>query len=429
MADNCNGCGRCRTESLDERMCPIFRISHAEEASPRAKANLMRGLLRGSLKPDALTTEEMKRIADLCVHCHQCRVECPASVDIPKLMAEAKAQYVATNGLRTYELMLLRLETFTYWASYFASAANWALGNRQMRWVLEKLLGVAASRKLPRIARRSFLSLAPRLRLQRPSRNVGRKVAYFVDAYANLHDVQLAQALVAVMDHNGVEVYAPENQTSSGMTPLTFGAVDRARRLAQANIATLAEAVRQGYHIVATEPSAVMCLIREYPQLLGDEDARLVAANTSDACQYLWRMHQAGGLELDFRPLHVTVGYHVPCHARALPGGAAGEELLKLIPGLTVRRLEHGCSGMAGVFGLQRRNYRASLRIGRELIQAVRDPALVVGSTTCSACRLQMEQGTSKPTVHPMKLLALAYRRMPELETLLDSRSGDLLVS
>ncbi len=75
-------------------MCPIFRMNPREEASPRAKANLVRGLLSGNLPGDTLLQDACKEVADLCVHCHMCRLECPANVDIPKLMLEAKAAYV-----------------------------------------------------------------------------------------------------------------------------------------------------------------------------------------------------------------------------------------------------------------------------------------------------------------------------------------------
>ena len=97
-ARTCNGCGRCRTLAPEERMCPIFRFAPREEASPRAKANLLRAIFTGRLDAAELSQDRLKAVADLCVHCHQCRLECPAGVDIPKLMAETKAQYVATNG-------------------------------------------------------------------------------------------------------------------------------------------------------------------------------------------------------------------------------------------------------------------------------------------------------------------------------------------
>ena len=65
---------------------------------------------------------------------------------------------------------------------------------------------------------------------------------------------------------------------------------------------------------------------------------------------------------------------------------------------------------MAGLYGMKRENYRTSLRAGWELISAVREGPFQIGMTECSTCKIQMEQGTSKPTIHPIKLLALGLR-------------------
>jgi Fe-S oxidoreductase/FAD/FMN-containing dehydrogenase len=428
-ARNCNGCGRCRTLSPDERMCPIFRFAPREEASPRAKANLLRAILSGRLGPDAWNSDEFKEIADLCVNCHQCRLECPATVDIPKLVLEAKAQYVATNGLPLTDWILSRPEIVSAWGSRFSPLANWAFRSRRMRWLLEKLFGLAQGRKLPRFQHTSFLQRAHRRRLTRPTRRAGRKVLYFVDVYANWHDTQLAEAFVAILKHNSVGVYVHPGQRPAAMAAISMGAVDRAKAIAARNAAMLADAVRQGYHIVATEPTAALALKHEYRNLLDDDDTRLVAENTSEASSYLWQLHQSGDLELDLRPINFTVGYHLPCHLNALQVGSPGEHLLRLIPGLVVHRIEKGCSGMAGMFGMKRANYRSSLRAGWGLISALRDPEIQAGTTECSACKIQMEQGTSKPTIHPLKILALAYNLMPELEELLHTRSEELTVS
>ena len=104
-------------------------------------------------------------------------------------------------------------------------------------------------------------------------------------------------------------------------------------------------------------------------------------------------------------------------------------KLLKLIPGLHVEMLEKGCSGMAGTYGLKKKNYLNSLKMGFPLINAMRNTHIIAGTTECSTCKIQMEQGTTKPTVHPIKILALAYGLMPELENLLSRRSGDLVIS
>jgi Fe-S oxidoreductase/FAD/FMN-containing dehydrogenase len=429
VAANCNGCGRCRTQSPDSRMCPIFRLAPSEEASPRAKANLMRAVVGGQLDPAALTTDELKSIADLCVNCHQCRLECPAAVDIPKLMVECKSQYVASNGLDTTDWILVRLDSIAKWSSRLGPLSNWWLHTRWTRWILEKTVGIAQGRKLPRVASSSFLSRAARRRLTKPTRRTGGKVLYFVDLYANWYDVQLAEALVAVLEHNNIAVYVHPDQKPSGMARIALGDVERARKLAARNVRYLAEAVRQGYEIVCTEPSAALCLTHEYPNLLDDEDSKLVAEHSHEACSYLWGLHEAGKLELNFQPLNLSLGYHMPCHLKALEVGSPGENLLKLVKGVNVRRIERGCSGMAGTFGLKRENYRASLRAGWGLISAMRDPSVQLGTTECSTCKMQMEQGTSKPTIHPLKVLALAYGLMPEIEPLLTARSEELTIT
>ena len=428
-ARDCNGCGACRSQLSDVRMCPIFRFAPAEESSPRAKANLMRSILTGQLPPTTLTSDEFKAVTDLCVNCHMCRLECPASVDIPKLMMEGKGAYVRTNGLSTSDWFMSRVDRLSWLGSKLAPLANWAIANGPSRWLMEKTLGIAQRRKLPRFAARSFLRVAARRRLTRPTRRDVRKVLYFVDTYANYHDPQLAEALVAVLEHNGVAVYVHPGQLSSGMPMISLGALGKARRLAEHNIALLAEAVRQGYHVVATEPSAALALTHEYPSLVDDDDARLVAENTSEACTYLWKMHQAGNLQLDMRPVNATLGYHQPCHLKALGVGSPGENLLRLIPGLIVNRTENSCSGMAGTFGLKRENYRASLRAGRALINSLRSPRLQAGATECSACKMQMEQGAGKPTIHPVKMLALAYGLMPEVAELLSAQVEELIVT
>ncbi|MCE9554913.1 MAG: anaerobic glycerol-3-phosphate dehydrogenase subunit C [Planctomycetes bacterium] len=429
VAVNCNGCGACRSQLPEVRMCPIFRLGPREEASPRAKANLIRGILSGALPPSTVTRDDFKQVADLCVNCHQCRLECPANVDIPHLMTEAKAAYVAVNGLRPSDWLMARLDRLSALGCGVSWLANRAIANRQARWLLEKMIGIAQGRKLPRFARQTFLRRATRRRLTRPGGRGGLRVVLFLDIYANYHDTRLAQALVDVLEHNGVSVYVPTSQVQSGMTMISMGVIDRARKLATRNVRILAEAIRQGYHVVTTEPAAASCLVHEYPAILEDDDAKLVANNTSEACTYLWRMHQSGRLLLDMKPINGTLAYHMPCHLRSLDVGSPGENLLRLIPGLTVTRVEKGCSGMAGTYGLKREHYRASLRAGFELISALRDPKFQAGTTECSSCKMQMEQGTTKPTIHPIKLLAQAYGLWNSEESLLGLRGRDLVMT
>ncbi len=424
-ARNCNGCGRCRTMAPDTRMCPMFRLLPSEEASPRSKANLMRAIFSGTLPPETLAQDSFKEIVDLCVHCHQCRLDCPASVDIPKLMVEAKSQYFAVNGLRISDWIITRLDWLYEIIGLSPMITNFMLRNAASRWLLDRLFGISQVRKLPLMDRQTFLRWAQRNRLHKPTHQSTRRVVYFVDAYVNWNNVELGKALVHILKHHGIEVLVPPQQNVSGMSMITGGALSRAKRLAARNVERLAEWVRQGYQIITTEPSAALALSHEYLNLLDDKDAKLVAENTIDATNYLYQLHRHGELQLDFHPINASIGYHLPCHQRALGNDIPALELLRLIPGLQVQLLDKGCSGMAGTYGIKRKNYMRSIRMGFHLINAMRSPEIVAGATECSSCKIQMEQGTSKPTIHPLKILALAYGAMPELKDLLNRRSGE----
>jgi len=422
-ANSCNGCGRCRSNSPTERMCPMFRSTRGEEASPRAKANLVRGLLSGKLPLHFAESDELKEIADLCFHCHQCKIDCPASVDIPKLMVEIKAQYTATNGLRLNDRLLSRLDLLTALASRIPRLANWGLENRYARWLLEKTTGIAQGRRLPSIARQPFMRWAAKNRLTRLNRGAGRKVLYLVDHYANWNNPLVGMALVQVLQHQNVEVYVPPWQSVTFMAKIIMGDIEKVRRMIAPQIRQLAEAVRQGYQIVTTEPTAALCLKFEYVQILDNEDAKLVAANTWDAGQYLVQMHTNNELELDIKPLTTSVIYHTPCHLRALDQNHSGMRLLNLIPGLAVQHADAGCSGMAGTYGMRKQTYRTSLRVGWGLISKMQETTAQIGSTECTACKLQMEQGIDKPTIHPIALLAYAYGKLPEVRPWIQSRN------
>ena len=73
---------------------------------------------------------------------------------------------------------------------------------------------------------------------------------------------------------------------------------------------------------------------------------------------------------------------------------------------------------------------RAVTKFGQLLRDCLMCPTLDgSGVTECSACKIQMEQGTTKPTIHPLKMLALSYGLMPEVSKLLTARSGELIVT
>lgn len=430
-AVRCNGCGTCRIQTEPLRMCPFVLPNGPEELTPRAKANLVRRTLTGAASADLLADASARAVLDSCFNCKQCQLDCPSGVDIPHLILEARAQDVSANGLSKTARLLSRVHLYARLGGRFAWITNRLLRSRLFRRLLERTTGLAAQRRLPRYARTPFLK-SIRVSSESNSGAPGSPlptVVYFVDYFANHHDPELAEAFARILEHNGFRVYVPRNQTVSGMNMVSVGDLEAARATAEQNVRELAEPAREGYPILCTEPSAVLCLTQEYPLLLKNGDVDVIAQQTADAGSFLLNLHRQGRLRTDFSPLPITVAYHTPCHVKALRKGQPLVELLSLIPQLEVRDIDRGCTGMAGTFGLAADHFDLSLQIGARLMEELRGIDVLAGATDCSSCRMQMEQTGSLPTVHPLKLLALAYGLMPSIRNRLRSRPSGLTMS
>ena len=406
-AAKCNGCGDCRPRTGPVRMCPVFRATGEEAATPRAKANALKLLD----DPTRLEGEDLAEIARLCVNCKMCRDECRAKVDVPKMMLEAKAAHYAEHGFRRHEWMLARSESLARLAGQFSWTMNTLLAMRWSRWLLEKGFGLSRRVRLPRFTHRTFLRRAWWMGLTKRGtlKSDSKKVAYFVDVFANYCDPGIGEAAVAVLEHHGYDVHVPRRQRGSGMTPLSYGDADGAREIARYNVRALAELVRDGYTVVCTEPTAALALTQDYLALLDDADAALVAKNTVEVMTLLGELHGRGELKPTTRELPVALGHHVPCHLKALGKPPASPAILAAVAGLRVDTVDRGCSGMAGTWGLAARNRENSLKAGAEMIDAMDRPRILYGSTECSACRVQMQDATGKRTLHPVQWLAMAY--------------------
>jgi len=410
--EQCNGNGACRSLQNIQSMCPIFRAKRDEFASPRAHANMMRHFVTGLLDSRSLTDPRFKALADTCVNCKMCHLECPSGVNIPKLMLEARAQYVAEHGLDRTCWFLARSELVSKLGCWTAPIANFTLSRKFVRRILEWVVGIDRRRTMPRFEFGTFLSKAatqPGDNGHAPANKAVDRVVYFVDMYANYNDHSLARAVIAVLQHNGVEVVVPPDQQGCAMPPIDYGDLAYATPTIHHNARLLADWVRRGYKIVASEPTAVLCLKEEYLDVAPSADAQLVAENTYELHDYLMGLLRADKLRTDFGPVPMHVGYHAPCHLKALQNGLPGFELLQRIPELKVSYIDRGCCGVAGTYGFQKRHFDTSMAAGRDLLDALTDDRFEAGASECGTCKMQMEQGSGKVTHHPAKLLARAY--------------------
>lgn len=421
--EQCYGCGLCLSRESDLRMCPVFRAVGEELGSSRAKANILHFWMTGQLGEEDFESPEFSRFLDLCVHCKACSVECPSGIDISRLMTQACSEYVKRKGLRRAEWVLSHNRYLSRVAGIFGRVGNLVMVLGAFRWVVERIAGLDRRRAMPRFERGSFLEAGRRfLAKQPPIEQPVDKVAYFVDTYANSNDHELGFAVLKVLRHNDIEVILPR-QLPAPLPAIVYGDVKTARRDSAFIVEHLAEAVRQGYKVICSEPSAALCLKEELRYFVAGSDAKLVSENTYELMSYLLDLFKQGKLkpaELSQRQrllrryaagndTKATFVYHCPCHQRAVGDRTATIEVLRGLCGIEVVDVNAGCCGLAGTFGMQKKNYDLSSQMADGLAKALKGSSSRYVLTECSACRMQIEHISDKKATHPVKIIGESY--------------------
>jgi len=186
--------------------------------------------------------------------------------------------------------------------------------------------------------------------------------------------------------------------------------LDEARADAQSNVATLQPLARRGVPIVGLEPSCLLTLRDEYPELVRDEAARAVARQAFLLEEFLAAEEKAGRVAWPMRRSG-RVLLHGHCHQKALAGTGGTVAVLRAA-GYEVGEVDAGCCGMAGSFGFEKEHYDLSVAIARRrLIPAIEaaDADVMVAAPGIS-CRQQIEHLTARRARHPAELLWDAIR-------------------
>jgi FAD/FMN-containing dehydrogenase/Fe-S oxidoreductase len=408
--EQCYGCGLCLSREPDLRMCPVFRALGEELGSSRAKANLLHFWATGQLQDKDFESPEFRKFLDLCVNCKACLLQCPSGVDISTLMMTARARYVKQRGLRRAERILSQNRYLSILGGMFWPFSNLMMRRSAFGLLLEKAAGLDKRRKMPKFKHGSFLRAGRKyLASCDPIENPADRVAYFVDTYANYNDHELGFAVLDVLRHDNIKVILPK-QLPAPLPAMVYGDVNKAKKDLAYNVKYLAQAVRNGYKIICSEPSAALCLKQELRHFVSGEDAKLVSENTYELMNYLLGLYNQGKLKLRASDEQRVTGdeyvYHTPCHLYAVGDGTASIKLLEQLCGVKVTDLKAGCCGLAGTFGMQKKNYDLSSQIAASLKAALdRSPTKNV-LTECAACKMQIEHISECTVRHPIKIYA-----------------------
>jgi len=400
----CNGSGVCRKLDVGT-MCPSFQATRDEQFSTRGRANLLRSALSGEL-PGGLESPDLGEALDLCLGCKACKSECPSSVDMTKLKTEAYAQKYQQHRPPLHALVFGHIHELSRWGSWFAPFSNWALAFAPARWAIQKALHIHPDRKFPAFQRRTFTARYRTYRQEHPPKKSDKRIVLFIDTFTEHNDPETGLAAVRVLEAAGVRVDATSPMTS-GRPALSQGLVPYAKKAAKKAVKALLPYVREGIPIIGLEPSDLLTIRDDYPDLIPGDDACSVAENVLLFDEYLTQLLEESpqALPLQREKTHFLVHGH--CHQKALVGEGSLFKVLDAIPGADAASTEAGCCGMAGAFGYDADHYDISLAIANDRmipsIESHPDSVIVANGTSC---RHQIIELTGRTPVHLAVALA-----------------------
>jgi FAD/FMN-containing dehydrogenase/Fe-S oxidoreductase len=394
----CNGSGLCRKRT-GGTMCPSYMVTLDEQDTTRARANMLRSVIEGTLPPEELTGMRMREVMDLCVGCKACKTECPSRVDVASMKTEVFYQMGKEHGFSLRQRVAGHIRKQLALASLAPSLYNAAAGTRLARRAAA-LAGIDPRRSLPRVAKRTFSKRFPHL-----EQGVGTaEVALFNDTWNEYQRPEVGEGAVRLFAAAGARVHLPE-VVCCGRPMLSEGLVDAARKNARRNLDLLAPLIERDIPLVGLEPSCILTMRDDYRKLLPDDER-------VEKLEGATRLFEEALLELDAEPPLAegsAVLLHGHCHQKALVGTGPTERTLALAPGTDVEVVDSGCCGMAGLFGYEKGHYEVSMKMGeRRLFPAVRaaSPQERVVVAPGTSCREQIRDGTGCHALHPAEYLA-----------------------
>ncbi|HVV73875.1 MAG TPA: (Fe-S)-binding protein [Verrucomicrobiae bacterium] len=417
VVQQCMHCGLCLPT------CPTYEATKVEGHSPRGRIALMRAIADDRLEMTRAFAEEMY----FCLGCLACMTACPAGVNSAELFEHARAEAESSGVLRAPKRNLIR-----------AFAVRWlfmdltrlhllglALRLYQQLGIQSVLRSSGLLRLLPKRLR-ELEDMTPQVCAQVSSELIapvtpalGEKryrVAMLTGCAQDLIFSDVNRDTVEVLVQNGCEVVTPPQQLCCGSLHAHNGELDLARELARKQIKQFPP---EQFDAIISNAGGCGSHLKHYASLLAnDPEYRDRAAQWDLKLKDIheWLVHTGIKAPPALRA-EQTVTYHESCHlAHGQKITAQPRGLLRAIPNLKLVELPESqwCCGSAGIYNLIQPEMANAL-LERKLAH-IRATGASIVATGNPGCLLQLingarSQGLNLRVVHPITLLAEAYRR------------------
>ncbi len=394
----CSGTGVCRKTSSGT-MCPSYRVTLDEADSTRGRANVLRLAFQQMSPAEALGDPAVHEVLDLCLSCKACKAECPSNVDMAKLKSEATHQYYQQHWRPMSHRLQRHLPALLGWGAWLAPMSNALSRWRASRWLMQKWFGISSNRSLPMLHRHHFRRWFKQ-RYRHTPQQPDHRVMLFDDCFTTYMEPHIGQAACKLLNSLGYQIELA-GSVCCGRALISQGYLSDARRLVEKQAPLLAARLTEGMPLLGLEPSCLLTLTDEWPELYPSEATKTITRHAKLTEEWL------ASKSIQYRPLELQAIVHGHCHQKALVGMNSTMSALRQIPKLQVKELDTGCCGMAGFFGYESYHFDFSKKIASQsLLPAVvaHPDAIVIASGT--SCRHQLRDFAACQPLHPIEVLA-----------------------
>ena len=416
--EKCTGSGDCRKSAIiGGTMCPSYQATRNENNTTRARANILREYITHSKKENPFDQKEIYDVLDLCLSCKACKSECPSSVDMAKLKAEAMQHYYDANGIPFRTRMIAYISSINKMGSVMPALTNFFLSNPFFSGILKKMLGFAPKRAIPLLYKITLKAwLRENVKTENNTDNDKGRVFLFVDEFTNYNDTLIGIKTVKLLKGLGYEVLVPKHEIS-GRAFMSKGLLRKAQKLAINNVGLLKDVISENSPLVGIEPSAILSFRDEYPDLVGDELKNAAIKLGKSALmidEFIAREINKGNITSDsFTKESRKIKLHGHCQQKSIASTDSTKRMLSLPVNFEVEEIPSGCCGMAGSFGYEKEHYGLSMKVGElVLFPEVRKAGEeILISAPGTSCRHQIHDGTKRKALHPVEILFDALKQ------------------
>jgi len=394
--EKCHGCGTCR------EYCPVYVATGTEEATARAKANILRGIISGKVSTNEIDSDHFYEIMNHCLNCGQCLTDCPTGVNIPGMAVLAKEKLHEKRPFTIGEFILQRGKIVSAFASTFAFISNIILKNSFARMMMHITVGIHKMRNFPLFAK---------IKSEKTISDGKKQIVLWTGCAAQYNDPDGEfENSKQILTKLGYDVILPKWKCCN-VAKLSYGNFDGAQDDINFNVAVLMPYIDNGIEVVFSSASCGYAFMHEYTTFFPErEDLKKISNACHDIHDFLGSIFSDEKYRNNFSPVNKSVVYHEPCHLKTQANKYGPEDLVKFIPGLELKDIKDSCCGIAGTFGMKKENFNLSMEIGSKLFDEIANVSPEYVLSGCGTCQIQINQGTGFQVIHPITLLNQSFQ-------------------